>query len=133
MANADPATMPAAVPKKDRRSSFLSSEAFMCSSRGRGSYTFTALPFTRCHLNRWWLDTKAHLGLAKPEPSRPLNHAHICGLFDIGHQDGTDFLVMEYLEGETLAARLAHAFEAATTIMRFDQRIDRVPANASTR
>jgi serine/threonine protein kinase len=62
-----------------------------------------------------------------------LNHAHICGLFDIGHQHGTDFLVMEYLEGETLAARLAHAFEAATTIMRFDQRIDRVPANASTR
>jgi serine/threonine protein kinase len=35
-----------------------------------------------------------------------LNHPHICTLFDIGHQDGTDYLVMEYLEGETLAARL---------------------------
>src|SRR6202049_4929796 len=35
-----------------------------------------------------------------------LNHPHICTLFDIGHQDGTDFLVMEYLEGETLAQRL---------------------------
>src|SRR5437879_11072640 len=32
-----------------------------------------------------------------------LNHPHICILHDVGHQDGTDFLVMEYLEGETLA------------------------------
>ncbi len=35
-----------------------------------------------------------------------LNHPHICVLHDIGHQDGIDFLVMECLEGETLAARL---------------------------
>jgi serine/threonine protein kinase/Tol biopolymer transport system component len=35
-----------------------------------------------------------------------LNHPHICALYDTGHQDGTDFLVMEYLEGETLASRL---------------------------
>ena len=35
-----------------------------------------------------------------------LNHPHICTLYDVGHQDGVDFLVMEYLEGETLADRL---------------------------
>ena len=35
-----------------------------------------------------------------------LTHPHICVLHDIGHQDGTDFLVLEYLEGETLADRL---------------------------
>lgn len=35
-----------------------------------------------------------------------LNHPNICILYDVGHQNGTDFLVMEYLEGETLADRL---------------------------
>jgi eukaryotic-like serine/threonine-protein kinase len=35
-----------------------------------------------------------------------LNHPHICTLYDVGHQDGTDYLVLEYLEGETLADRL---------------------------
>jgi eukaryotic-like serine/threonine-protein kinase len=36
-----------------------------------------------------------------------LQHPHICVLHDVGCQDGVDFLVMEYLEGETLSARLA--------------------------
>src|SRR5271163_824080 len=35
-----------------------------------------------------------------------LNHPHICHLYDIGSQDGTDYLVMEFLEGETLSDRL---------------------------
>ncbi len=35
-----------------------------------------------------------------------LNHPHICGLYDVGQSDGVDFLIMEYVEGETLASRL---------------------------
>src|ERR1700730_11178118 len=35
-----------------------------------------------------------------------LNHPNICHLYDVGSQDGTSYLVMEYLEGETLADRL---------------------------
>src|ERR1700685_1956885 len=35
-----------------------------------------------------------------------LNHPHICTIHDVGHEGGTDYLVMEYLEGETLAQRL---------------------------
>ena len=36
-----------------------------------------------------------------------LSHPHICTLFDVGQAEGTDFIVMELVEGETLQARLA--------------------------
>jgi serine/threonine protein kinase len=35
-----------------------------------------------------------------------LDPPHICALYDVGEQDGTSFLVMQYLEGETLESRL---------------------------
>ena len=38
-----------------------------------------------------------------------LTHPHICTLYDVGEHAGTAFLVMEYLEGETLADRMARA------------------------
>ncbi len=36
-----------------------------------------------------------------------LNHPHICTLHDVGHDSGIDFLVMELIEGESLADRLS--------------------------
>ena len=36
-----------------------------------------------------------------------LNHPNICAVYDVGSQDGTDYMVMELLDGESLAARLA--------------------------
>ncbi len=48
-----------------------------------------------------------------------LSHPHICALYDVGHQDGVDFLVMEYLEGETLAARLTRGPLPADQVIRY--------------
>ena len=61
-----------------------------------------------------------------------LSHPHICPLFDIGHQDGVDFLVMEYLEGETLSDRLAPGRLPIDRAIRYARR-DRRGAGGRTR
>jgi len=48
-----------------------------------------------------------------------LNHAHICGLYDIGREHEIDYLVLELLEGETLAARLARGPLPLTQVLRY--------------
>ena len=48
-----------------------------------------------------------------------LRHPHICALYDIGETDGVPFLVMEYLEGETLAARLLRGPLPVDQVLRY--------------
>ena len=48
-----------------------------------------------------------------------LSHPHICALYDVGRDGETDFLVMEYLEGETLSDRLARGPLTLDQILRF--------------
>ncbi len=48
-----------------------------------------------------------------------LSHPNICALYDVGHQDGTDYLVMEFLEGETLAHRLDKGAMAHEQVLRY--------------
>jgi eukaryotic-like serine/threonine-protein kinase len=47
-----------------------------------------------------------------------LNHPHICTLHDVGRQKGVDFLVMEHLDGETLAQRLVKGALPLETALR---------------
>jgi hypothetical protein len=47
-----------------------------------------------------------------------LNHPHICTLYDVGQQADTNFLVMEFLDGETLAARLERGALPSDDVLR---------------
>src|SRR5262245_29092810 len=48
-----------------------------------------------------------------------LSHPHICTLFDVGRQNDVDFLVMEYIEGDTLAERLRAGALPVTDALRY--------------
>jgi serine/threonine protein kinase len=52
-----------------------------------------------------------------------LNHPNICTLYDIGHQDGIDFIVLELLEGENLAQRLSRGPLSIEEALRYSTEI----------
>ena len=52
-----------------------------------------------------------------------LSHPNICALYDIGHQDGIDFLVMEFVEGETLAEKLSKGALPMDQVLRYGMQI----------
>jgi Tol biopolymer transport system component/predicted Ser/Thr protein kinase len=52
-----------------------------------------------------------------------LNHPHICALYDVGEQDGRAFLIMEYLDGETLDDRLLGGALTREDILRYGVQI----------
>jgi Tol biopolymer transport system component len=52
-----------------------------------------------------------------------LSHPHICALYDVGNQDGVEYLVMELLEGETLTERLARGPLPLDQTLRFGAQI----------
>ena len=51
-----------------------------------------------------------------------LDHPHICALYDIGREDTIDFLVMQYLDGETLSQRLRKGPLPTAEVVRYADR-----------
>ena len=52
-----------------------------------------------------------------------LNHPHICVLYDVGHYDGIDYLVMECVDGETLAVRLQRGPLSQEQVLKYGSQI----------
>ena len=59
-----------------------------------------------------------------------LSHPSICTVFDVGQEDGIDFIVMEYIEGQTLAGLLDRQGLAEPAIVRYAEQIAEALAEA---
>ncbi len=56
-----------------------------------------------------------------------LNHPHICALYDVGRESEVDFLVMEYIDGQTLADRIVRGALPIDDVIRYGIEIADAP------
>jgi serine/threonine protein kinase/tetratricopeptide (TPR) repeat protein len=71
--------------------------------------------------------------LQEARAASALNHPNICTVFDIGAQDGTPYLVMELLEGETVKSRIERGALSPEEIVRYALEISDALAAANTK
>ena len=103
---------PRSAPAAWARSTAPATRASAATSRSRCCRsTFAPIPRLRARFER------------EARPSRRLNHPHICTLHDVGREGDTDYLVMELVEGETLAPRLARGPLPVADVLRLGVQI----------
>jgi eukaryotic-like serine/threonine-protein kinase len=104
----------------------LISDSFLGSDTGTGSPSPAGTPHSRVHLSH-------ERFLREARAAATLNHPNICGIHDVGEQDGQPYLVMELLRGETLKAYLTHHRLSATEVVALGQQAASALAAAHAR
>ena len=104
----------------------LISDSFLGSDTGTGSPSPAGTPHSRVHLSH-------ERFLREARAAATLNHPNICGIHDVGEQDGQPYLVMELLRGETLKAYLTHHHLSPSEVVTLGQQAASALAAAHAR
>ncbi len=104
----------------------LISDSFLASEPGAGSPSPPGTPHSRVHLSH-------ERFLREARAAATLNHPNICGIHDVGEQDGQPYLVMELLRGETLKQYLTHQKLSPTEVLTLGQQAASALAAAHAR